>query len=230
MCIVQSTYKYYTLNKLSLFVDIYFGQSSSHLLPTSRTSFYRLLRDGYITFRIYSRQLHQRIPSQIGEACLRMTDILKYETFTFCKDIEILYRTKIPACQVHVGVLKVTVQLRSGQRNFGNNFVNKLNGEGLGTEAGSDSENVKPETFEHKREASLKPVSDARLAPRHHISSISRRFVKNSTRHGISYNINKKHQFCKNSEQEIDLDNGVADSSPSETSLNEVGLALACIC
>lgn len=199
-----------------------------YILPTSKTSFYRLLRDGNITFRIYSRHLHQRLPSQIGEACLRMTDILKSETFIFCKDIEILYSTKIPECQVHVGVLKVTVQLGSGQRNHGNNFLNKLNNEGMHTEVINDCENMKPDASEHKREANLKPVSDAGRAPRHHASNISRRIIKNSGSSGINHDIIKENQFCKNSEQEIKLDHRVADSSLSEISLNEVRLALSC--
>jgi hypothetical protein len=158
-----------------------------------------------------------------------MTDILKSETFIFCKDIEILYGSKIPECQVHIGVLKVTVQLGSAQRNFGNNFLNKLNNEGMHTEVVSDHENMKPDAFEHKREASLKPVSDARLASKHHASNISRRIIKNSGRNGISHDINKENQFCKNIEQEIELDHRVADSSLSETSLNEVRIALACM-
>lgn len=212
----------FILNKLSVFLDIYFGQSSLYILPTSKTSFYRLLRDGNITFRIYSRHLHQRLPSQIGEARLRMTDILKSETFIFHKDIEILYRTKIPECQVHIGVLKITVQLGSGQRNFGNNFLNKLNNEGMCTEVVSDC------ASEHKPEANLKPVSDTRLAPRHHASSISRRSIKNNGSNGISRDMIKENQFCQNSEQEIELDHRVADSSLSETSLNEVRHALSC--
>lgn len=181
-------------------------------------------------FRIYCRQLHQRIPSQIGEACLRMTDILKSETFIFHKDMEILYRTNTPECQVHIGVLKVTVQLGSGQRNFGNNFLNKLNNEGLPTETGSDCENMKPDTFEHKREASSKPVSEARHALKHHASNISTRIIKNRVRNGVSCNINKESQFCKNTEQDIELDHRAADSSLSETSLNEVMLALSLTC
>ncbi|XP_033608790.1 uncharacterized protein LOC111867995 isoform X4 [Cryptotermes secundus] len=201
--------------------DIYFGQSSLYILPTSKTSFCRLLRDGNITFRVYSRHLHQKLPLQIGEACLRMTDILKSESFIFHDDIEILYRTKIPECQVHIGVLKITVQLGSGQRNFGNNFLNKLNSDGMRTEVVSDCENMKPGASEHKREANLKPVSDTRLAPRHHASSISRRIIKNNGSSGISCDVIKENQFCKNSEQEIGLDHRVADSSLSETRLNE---------
>lgn len=184
------------------------------------------MRDGNITFRIYSRQLHQRLPSKIGEACLRMTDVLKSETFIFRKDIEILYRTKIPECEVHIGVLKVTVHLGSGQRKFGNNFLSKLNNDGMHTEVVTDCENMKPHAFEHKREASLKPVSDVRLAPKQHAPNISRRIIKNSGRNGISRDINEENQFCKNSEQEIELDHRVADSSLSETRLNEVRLAL----
>jgi hypothetical protein len=157
-----------------------------------------------------------------------MTDILKSETFILHKDIEILYRTKVPECQVHIGVLKVTVQLGSGQRNFNNNFLNKLNNEGMHTEVGSDCENMKPDAFEHKHETSLKSVSDASLLPEHRAPNISRRIIKNSRRNGVSHDINKESQFCKNSEQEIELDHRVADSSLSEASLNEVRLALSC--
>jgi hypothetical protein len=157
-----------------------------------------------------------------------MTDILKSEAFIFCKDIDILCRTKIPECQVHIGVLKVTVHLGSGRRNFGNNFMNKLSNEGMHTEVGSDCEDMKPDALEHTCEASLKPVSDASLAPKHHASNISRRIIKNSSRNGISHDINEEDQFCKNSEQEIELDHKVTDSSLSERSLNEVRLALLC--
>jgi hypothetical protein len=150
-----------------------------------------------------------------------MTDILKSETFVFCKDIEILYKPKIPECQVQIGVLKVTVQLGSEQRHFDNNFLNKLSNEGLCTEAGCDHETVRPSTFKHKHEASLKPVSDSIPAPRHHASSISGRIIKNNRRSVVSHNINKNRQFCKNYE-EAELHQRVADSSLSETSFNEV--------
>jgi hypothetical protein len=113
--------------------------------------------------------------------------------------------------------------LGSGQRNFGNNFLNKLNNEGLRTEAGSDCENMKPE-------ASLRPVSDARIAPKLHASNISRRIIKNRGRNGISHNRNKESQFRKNTEQDIELDHRVADSLLSETSFNEVRLALSHTC
>jgi ribosomal protein L32 len=158
-----------------------------------------------------------------------MTDILQSETFIFCKDIEIVCRSKIPECQVNIGILKVTVQLGSEQRNFGNNFVNKLNNESLCNEAGSDHDSVKPVAFKHECEASLKPVLDSRRAPRHHISNISRGTVKNSRRSAVNHNINNKYEFCKNCE-EVELDHRVADSSLSETNLNEVRLALSCSC
>jgi ribosomal protein L32 len=200
-----------------------------YILPTSKTSFYRLLSDGNIIFRIYSRQLHQRIPSQIGEACLKMTDILKSETFIFCNDIEILYKPKIPECQIQIGVLKVTVQLGSKQRHFNNNFLKKLSIEGLCTETLSNHETVKPSTFRHKHEASLKPMSNSELAPGHHASSISRRIIKNNRSSVICHNMNNNHQFCKNCE-EVELRHRVADSLLSETSLNEVIFALLCTC
>jgi len=192
-----------------------------HMLPTSKTSLHKLLRDVNIAFRIYSRQLSQKIPSKIGEAHLSMTDILKSETFSSCKDIAVLNTTKIPECQVPIGVLKVTVELGSEQKYFGNNFVEKISNEGWGTEADSDYGGVKLGIHEYNTEASLKHVSDPRPAPKHHASNISRRFFKNR-RKIISCNINMDPEFSKNSQQKTELEDQVLDSSLSETSLNKV--------
>jgi hypothetical protein len=211
--------------KFSSFIDIYFGQSSLHVLPTSKASLHRLLRAVSITFRIYSRQLHQRIPSQIGEAYVEMSDNLLSETFSFYKDIEVLYTTKEPECQMVLGVLKVTVELGSGQKYFGNNFLKKFNNEGLGTEAGSDCEGVKLDVFGHKNQSTLKHVSD----PRHHASDISERTFKKG-RNVVSYKINKEQEFCKNNQQNIELEDRMVDSSRSEISLNEVRYALSFAC
>jgi hypothetical protein len=199
------------------------------VLPTDKTSLHRLLRDGIITFRIYSRQLHQRIPSQIGEALLGMADILLSESFSFYKDVEVLYTTKVPECQVTVGVLKVTVELGSGQKYFGNNCLKKLNDERLGTDAGSDCEGVKLDVFEHNNQGSLKHMPEPRVTPRHHASDISKRTCRKK-RKVITHNINKEHEFCKNSQQNTESEDGVVDSSLSEISLNKVRYALSCLC
>jgi hypothetical protein len=157
-----------------------------------------------------------------------MTDILKSDTYILCKDIDILYKPKIPECQVQIGVLKVTVQLGSEQRHFDNNFLNKLSNEGLCTEAGGDHETVRRSTFKHKHEASSMPVSDSIPLPRH-ASSNSRKIIKNNRRSVVSHNINNNRQFCNNCEED-ELCHRVAGSSLSETSLNEVILALLCTC
>jgi hypothetical protein len=155
-----------------------------------------------------------------------MADILLSESFSFYKDVEVLYTTKVPECQVTVGVLKVTVELGSGQKYFGNNCLKKLNDERLGTDAGSDCEGVKLDVFEHNNQGSLEHMPEPRVTPRHHASDISKRTCRKK-RKVITYNINKEHEFCKNTQQNTESEDGVVDSSLSEISLNKVRYALS---
>jgi hypothetical protein len=143
------------------FVGVYFGHSSMHDVPTSKASLHKFLRDGNVTFKIYCRPLHQRTPTQVGEAHLRMTDILKSEIFSFCKDVEVVYSTKVPDCQVVIGLLKVTVKLGARWKQLGGDFPDRLNKESLSSDTSNSCENRK-----HDNEASLRHMSDPTPAPR----------------------------------------------------------------
>ena len=205
------------LSDAFFFVGIFFGQSSLHDVPTSKTSLHKFLRDGNIMFRIYCRQLHQRLPTQVGEARLRMTDILKSEIFSFCKDVEVVYRTKIPECQVVIGLLKVTVKLGTRQKHFGNDFPDKLHKECMSSNVCNNCESRK-----HDAEASLRHVSDPTPAPRCDGFSISRRIFKHSRKKVTSCDVSKEQEFCKNDQQKVELDDEVVCPSLTEVCVNKV--------
>lgn len=186
-------------------------------MPTSKASLHKFLRDGNITFRIYCRTLYQRIPTQVGEAHLRMTDILKSETLSFCKDVEVVYRTKIPECRVVIGLLKVTVKLGARRKHFGSDFPEKLNGEFLSSNGGNSCVSRKPDS-----EAILRHVSDPTPAPRCEGSSISRRIFKNNRKKVIGCDVSKEQEFCKNGQQKITLADEVIYPALREAHVNQV--------
>jgi len=176
-------------------------------------------------FRIYCRTLHQRVPTQVGEAHLTMTDILKSENFSFCKDVEVVYRTKIPECQVVIGLLKVTVKLGATRKHFVSDFPDKLNKESLSSNAGSNCESRKRDS-----EASLRHVSDPTPAPRSEDFSISRRIFKNNRKKVMRCDVSKEQESCKNDQQKIELDDEVVYPSLREVCFNKVRHAFRRTC
>jgi len=217
--------EFFILSDSFFFVGIYFGQSLSHNVPTSKAALHKFVRDGNIMFRIYCRTLHQRVPALVGEAHLNMTDILKSETLSFRKDVEVVHRTKIPECQVVIGLLKVTVKLEARRKHFGNVFPDKLNKESLSSSAGSNCVSRK-----HDSEANLRHVSDPTPAPQSEGFNISRRIFKNSRKKVMSCDVSKEQEFCKNDQQKIELDDEVAYPSLREVCVNKVRHAFRRMC
>jgi len=146
-----------------------------------------------------------------------MTDILKSENFSLCKDVDVVYRTKIPECQIVIGLLKVTVKLGARQKHFDSDFPDKLNKEFLSSNAGSNCESRKQDS-----EASLRHVSDPTPAPRSEGFNISRRIFKNSTKKTMSCDVSKEQEFCNNDRQKTELDDKVAYPSLREECVNKV--------
>ena len=216
-CIWTYIKEFFILSDAFFFAGVYFGQSSLHNVPTNKASLREFLRDGNILFRIYCRTLQQRVPTQVGEAHLSMTDILKSETFSLCKDVDIVHRTKITECQVVIGLLKVTVKLGARRKDFDSDYPDRLNKEFLSSNAGSNCESRKQDS-----EASLRHVSDPTPAPRSEGFNISRRVFKNSRKEVMSCDVNKEQEFCKNDQQKIELDDEVAYPLPREVCVNKV--------
>ena len=188
-----------------------------HNVPTSKAVLHKFLRDGNIMFRIYCRTLHQRVPTRVGEAHLSMADILKSETSSFCKDVEVVYRTKIPECQVVIGLLKLTVKLEARRKHFGSDFPDKLNKESLSSNAGNNCVSRK-----HDSKASLRHVSDPTPVPRCEDFSISRRIFKNNGKKIMSCDVSKEEEFCKNDQRKIELGDEGAYPSLREVRVNKV--------
>ena len=209
--------EFFILSDAFFFVGVYFGQSSLHNVPTNKASLYKFLRDGNIMFRIYCRTLHQRMPTQVGEAHLSMTDILKSETSSLCKDVEVVCRTKIPESQVVTGLLKVTVKLGARRKYIDSDFPDKLNKEFLSSNAGGNCESGKRDS-----EANLRHLSDPTPAPRSEGFNISRGIYKNSRKKVMSCDVSKEREFCKNVQQEIELDDKLAHPSLREVCVNKV--------
>ena len=216
--------EFFILSDGFFFVGIYFGQSSLHNVPTSKASLHKFLKDGNIMFRIFCRTLHQRIPTQVGEAHLRMTDILKSETFSFCKDVEVVYGTEIPECQVVIGLLKVTVRLGARRKHFGGDLPDKLNTESLSSNAGSNCVSRK-----HDSEASLRHVSDPTPAPRSEGFNTPRRIFKNNGKKIMSCDVSKEEEFCKNDQRKTELNDEVAYPSLREVCVIKVRHAFRCM-
>ncbi|XP_069677731.1 C2 domain-containing protein 3 isoform X2 [Periplaneta americana] len=121
----HNTVKRFCSNK-QIGPEIYFEQTSIHMLPITKTPLYSLLNNVNIMFRIYSRQLHQKIPLQIGEAEFKLAKILKSETLGCCEHIEFFCMATIPEHQLCEGVLKVSVDLGLEGKHFGHNFLSLL--------------------------------------------------------------------------------------------------------
>jgi hypothetical protein len=213
--------EFFVLSDAFFFAGIYFGHSSMHDLPTGKASLHKFLRDGNVTFRIYCRPLHQRTPMQVGEAHLRMTDILKSEILSFCKDVEVVYRTKTPDRQVVIGLLKVTVKLGARWKQFGGDFPDRLNKVSLSSDTCNSCESRKCES-----EASLRHMSNPTPAPTCDGFKISRGIFNNGRKNVMSCDVNKKQELCKNDQQKTELDNGVVYSSQRELCVNKVRQAL----
>jgi hypothetical protein len=146
-----------------------------------------------------------------------MTDILKSETFSFCEEMEVVYRTKIPECQVVIGLLKVTVKLAARQKHFDSDFPDRLNKESLSSNAASNCVSRK-----HDSEASLRHVSDPKSAPRCESFSISRRIFKNNGKNAMRCDVSKEQESCKNDQQKAELDDEVAYPSLREVCVSKV--------
>jgi hypothetical protein len=144
-----------------------------------------------------------------------MADILQSEIFSFCKDVEVVCRTKIPECQVVVGLLKVTVKLGARRKYFDNN--DGLNKEFLDSKAGNNCASRK-----HDSEASSRHVSNPTPAPRCDGFNISRRIFKNSRKKVMSCGVSKEQEFCKNGQQKSELDDEVVYPSLRELTVNKV--------
>jgi hypothetical protein len=155
-----------------------------------------------------------------------MTDILKSENFSFCKDVEVVYRTRIPECQVVIGSLKVTVKLGATRNRFGSDFPDKLNKESWNSNAGSSN----CESRKHDNEASLRSVSDPTPAPGSEGFSISRRIFKNNRKKVMSCDVSKEQEFCKNDQQRIELDDEVVYPLLREVCFNKVRHASRRMC
>jgi len=217
--------EFFILSDAFFFAGVYFGQSSLHNVPTNKASLHKFLMDGNIMFRIYCRTLQQRVPTQVGEAHLNMTDILKSETFSLCKDVDIVYRSKIPEHQVVIGLLKVTVKLGATRKHFDSDFLDKLNKEFLNSNAGSNCESRKQDS-----EASLRYVSDPTTAPRSEGFDITRRIFKNSRKKVMSCDVSKEQEFCMNDRQKTESDDEVAYPSLREVCVCKVRHAVRCMC